>query len=390
MKLSDYVGQFISTLGIRDVFLLPGGGCMHLVDSLGKIKKLNPICFLHEQGAAIAADAYSQYSNNIGVVLVTTGPGGTNAITGIAGSWLDSIPVLVLSGQVKRADMIGDSKVRQMGPQEVEIVPMVKPITKYSVTVLEPNDIRYHLEKAVYLARSGRPGPVWVDIPLDVQGAPIDETKLRGFDPNEINAANPANSSMKISEVIGLLNHSKRPVLLAGNGIRLAKAEKKFLSLVDKLKIPVLTTWKAIDFMAEDHPYYFGRPGSIASRGANFIQQNADFIMVIGARMDLAQVGYYYDKFARGAKKVIVDIDPAELNKMVNRNMRIDIPVVADAHRFLNGLLDSIGDVTDNNRKDWLSRCRTWKNKYPVVQTEYWKKRETSIPTSLWMYCRTS
>ena len=159
MKLSDYVGQFISTLGIKDVFLLPGGGCMHLVDSLGKIKKLNPICFLHEQGAAIAADAYSQYSNNIGVVLVTTGPGGTNAITGIAGSWLDSIPVLVLSGQVKRADMIGDSKVRQMGPQEIEIVPMVRPITKYSVTVLEPNEIRYHLEKAVYLARSGRPGP---------------------------------------------------------------------------------------------------------------------------------------------------------------------------------------------------------------------------------------
>jgi len=348
---------------------------MHLVDSLGKRKDIKPVCFLHEQGAAIAADAYSQYTNNIGVALVTTGPGGTNAITGIAGSWIDSIPVLIISGQVKKADMIAGSGLRQMGGQEVDIVSIVRSISKYAVTVMEPKDIRHHLEKAVYFAKSGRPGPVWIDIPLDVQGAIIDERNLRKFDTDEIKQDKPSDLTSKINKTIKLLNNSKRPVILAGNGIRLAKAEKDFLSLVDKLKIPVLTTWKTIDLLPEDHKYYFGRPGSIASRGANFIQQNSDFILVLGARLDLAQVGYYYDKFARSAKKTIVDIALAEIKKMSSRNMKIDVPVVSDVNTFINEFMNSIDSIKDLDRSEWLSKCRSWKEKYPVVLPEYYKQK---------------
>ena len=375
IKSSDYVFEFVASLKVKHVFLLPGGGCMHLVDSLGRSKKLEPVCFLHEQGAAIAADAYSQYTNNIGVALVTTGPGGTNAMTAIAASWIDSIPVLVVSGQVKRADMIGTSGVRQVGGQEVDIVSMVKPVTKYAVTVMEPKDIRYHLEKAVYLAHSGRPGPVWIDVPLDVQGAPIDEKVLRGFDPSELSGSAPTDPSSKVNDIIQLLNASKRPVILAGNGIRLAKAEKQFLQLVEELKVPVLTTWKSIDFLPEDHKYYFGRPGSIASRGANFIQQNSDFIIVIGARMDLAQVGYNYDGFARNAKKVVVDIDPAEIKKMISRNMKIDIPVVADAKLFISEMIKAGDRIKTVDRSKWMKRCLDWKERYPVVTAEHWKPK---------------
>ena len=376
IKLSDIVFDFVASLNVKHVFLLPGGGCMHLVDSLGKRKDLKPVCFLHEQGAAIAADAYSQYANNIGVALVTTGPGGTNAITGVAGSWIDSIPVLIISGQVKRADIIGASGVRQMGGQEVDITSIVKPITKYAVTVMEPNDILYHLEKAVHIALSGRKGPVWIDIPLDVQGAMIDEKNLRKFDPKEIKPVSAADLSPKIKRTIGLLNAAKRPVILAGNGIRSAKAEKDFLRLVDKLKVPVLTTWKGADLLAENDRYYFGRPGSIASRGANFIQQNADLILVLGARLDLAQVGYYYDKFAKNAKKIIVDIDPAELKKMTDKKMRIDVPVISDVGVFIRELLGSIGQRENIDLSDWLARCLAWKKKYPVVLPEYYKQKK--------------
>jgi acetolactate synthase-1/2/3 large subunit len=374
MKLSDYVFDFIAKTGVRHVFLLPGGGCMHLVDSLGQNKKLEYICCLHEQAAAIAAEAYGQFTNNLGIALVTTGPGGTNAITGVAGAWIDSTPILIISGQVKRSDMIGRSGVRQMGIQEVDIVSIVRPLTKYAITVMNPQEIRYHLEKAVYLARTGRPGPVWIDIPLDVQGSLIDEDNLVGFSPSEsTSTAKSTNLDQQIEEVIKLINESNRPVILAGNGIRLAKAKDGFLHLIESLGIPVLTTWKTIDFLPEDHNLFFGRPGSIGQRAANFIQQNSDLIITIGARLDLAQIGYNYQHFARKAKKVVVDVDQAEINKM---RMEIDIPICANAKNVIVGLINKLHMIKPKDRSDWISRCIQWKKKYPVVLPDYWRPKK--------------
>jgi acetolactate synthase-1/2/3 large subunit len=374
IKLSDYVIRFISGLGVRHIFLLPGGGCMHLVDSLGRCEDLEKICCLHEQAAVIAAEASGQYTNNIGAALVTTGPGSTNAITGVAGAWIDSTPIIVISGQAKRSDLIGDRGVRQMGIQEVDIVRMVSSITKYAVTVMDPNCVRYHLEKAAFLARTGRPGPVWIDIPLDVQGSVIEENDLIGFEPGTTDLPETDRElEKKVHEAIALLNHAKRPVILAGNGIRLSKAEEEFLRVIKALKIPVLTTWKAMDFLPEDHELYFGRPGSIGQRGANFIQQNSDFILALGARLDLAQIGHSYPNFAREARKVVVDIDVNEIRKM---DMRIDVPICSDANLFLRKLIAHLSLVQDRDRSDWMSRCASWKKKYPVILPEYLKPKD--------------
>jgi acetolactate synthase-1/2/3 large subunit len=368
IKLSDYVINFVSSLGVKHIFILPGGGCMHLVDSVGRNKNLNFVCCLHEQAAAIAADGYAQYKNDIGVALVTTGPGSTNTITGVSASWIDSTPLLILSGQVKRKDLLSGKGVRQMGIQEVDIISLVKPITKYAVTVLEPESIRYHLEKAVYLARTGRPGPVWIDLPLDVQGATVDENGLRGFSSDELPEKRNPKLGKFVDDAIALLNNAERPVILAGRGIRLSEAEQEFLSLMKTLKIPVLTTWRMSDSLPEDNEFYFGRPGSIASRYANFIQQNSDFIMTLGARLDLPQVGHSYANFARAAKKVIVDIDEAEIKKL---NTKIDVTVVSAAKGFLNEFMRKIYRVKHKDRSVWLSKCKEWKEKYPVILPEY-------------------
>jgi len=372
IKLSDYIFQFIAGLNVEHVFLLPGGGCMHLVDSLGKCRDLEYVCCLHEQAAAIAAEAYGQYTNNLGVALVTTGPGGTNAITGVAGAWIDSTPMLMISGQVKRSDMINDTGVRQMGMQEVDIVSLVKSITKYAVTVTEPSNIKFHLEKAVYLAKNGRPGPVWLDIPLDVQATMIEEDKLKGFEPPKSQLPqHNVNIAELVAKTIQLLNNSERPVILVGNGVRLSKAADDLIELIEYLKIPVLTTWKAIDLSPEDHELFFGRPGSIGQRPANFIQQNSDFILTIGARLDLAQVGYNYGNFAPVAKKVIVDIDAAETNKL---KMGIDVCANVDAKKFIEEFILGKNKVILKDRSRWISKCREWKNKYPVFLPEYKQK----------------
>jgi acetolactate synthase-1/2/3 large subunit len=278
----------------------------------------------------------------------------------------------VLSGQVKRADMIGATGLRQAGIQEVDIISLVKSVTKYAVTVTDPSTIRYHLERAAYLASSGRPGPVWIDIPLDVQGAVIDEEKLSGFEVPEVSQG-PSPALLDLAEkVITLLNKAERPVILAGNGIRLANGLEDFLRLVESWRVPVLTTWKAIDFLPEEHPFYFGRPGSIGQRGANFIQQNCDFIMVIGARLDLVQTGYNHKNFARAARKVVVDIDAAEIAKL---KMDIDLPICADAADFLAALMPLKGHVRTVDRADWIGRCRRWKDEYPVVLPEYARRK---------------
>jgi acetolactate synthase-1/2/3 large subunit len=371
VKLSDWVFRFLAGQGVRHVFMLTGGGAMHLNDSLGTCEDIEYICTSHEQAAAMAAESYAKVVGDIGVCLVTAGPGGTNAITGVAGAWLDSTPMLVLSGQAKRADLKGTTGVRQMGVQEVDIVSMVTPITKYAVTVMEPADIRYHLEKAVHLARTGRPGPVWLDLPLDVQGSAIDETTLRAYDPAEdavAGLAAPDAIAAAARRTIELLNAAERPVVLIGNGVRLGGARAEMRALIERLGVPVLTTWPAHDMVPDDHPLMVGRPGPLAPRGANFTLQNADWLLALGARLDLVVTGYAPQNFARGAKKIMVDIDGAELRKMGGT---IDIPVQADVKAFIDEMTRQLDAVKPRDRSDWNARWRKWQTKYPVVLPEY-------------------
>jgi acetolactate synthase-1/2/3 large subunit len=367
MKLSDYVMEFIARRHVGHVFMLSGGGAMHLNDSLGRCEGLQYVCNLHEQAVSIAAEAHARVTNQLSAAMVTTGPGGTNAVTGVAGAWLDSTPVIFISGQVKRADLKRDSGVRILGVQEIDIVSIVSSITKYAVTVEDPQQIRYHLEKAAYLALTGRRGPVWIDIPLDVQAAQLDPDKLPGFTPPP--AAAPAdNLHEQIQKLLHLLQKSERPVLLAGNGIRSAGAESSFLKVVDSLGIPVLTTWLGLDLIADAHPLCFGRPGSLAPRGANFTLQNADLLLIVGSRLDMAMTAYAHDRMARGAMKIMVDIDPAEIRKM---RTPIHLPIVADAGAFLKELNTCAANLQPDRWQAWVARCREWKARYPLVLPEH-------------------
>ena len=371
MKLSDWIFRYLADCGVKHVFMLTGGGAMHLNDSLGQCRDIEYVCTLHEQAAAMAAESYAKVVGDIGVCLVTAGPGGTNALTGVAGAWLDSTPMLVLSGQAKRADLKADSGVRQMGVQEVDIVAMARPITKYAVTVMEPAEIRYHLEKAVHLARTGRPGPVWLDLPLDVQGATIDEQSLRGFDSGETTIEGLATSAeveAAARTAIDLLTSAERPVVLIGNGVRLAGARAEMRTLIERLGVPVLTTWPAHDMVPDDHPLMVGRPGPMAPRGANFTLQNADYLLAIGARLDLVVTGYAPRHFARAAKKVMVDIDCAELRKLGDV---IDVPVCADAKMFLDAMLRESDRIVACDRSAWKTCWQRWQTAYPVVLPEY-------------------
>ncbi len=375
IKVSDYIIKFILDIGVKHVFMLPGGGWMHLLDSLGGNHELTYICSLHEQAAAIAAEAYGQYTNNIGIAMVTTGPGGTNAITGVAAAWVDSTPCMVISGQVKRADMIGNSGLRQKGAQEVDIIPLVKPVTKYAVSVTDPLKIRYCLEKAFYHAKTGRKGPVWIDVPLDVQGSFVEENELMPFIPPL--KKNPEDIKNKTGMAIRLINNAQRPVLLAGNGIKLADAEKNFLELIEILKIPVLTTWKTVDLIPEDHGLFVGRPGSIGQRGANFTLQNSDLLITIGARMDLPQTAYDHNNFGKSARKIVVDIDECEIKKL---QMNIDVSIAADAKDFICEMLNQKERINYIDKTNWLDKCRKLKRKYPVTLPEYWQQKEYVNP----------
>jgi acetolactate synthase I/II/III large subunit len=386
MKLSDYVIGFVADLGIKHVFLVPGGGAMHLNDSLSRREDIEFVCNLHEQASAIAAENYAKATDHLGVALVTTGPGATNAMTGLAGAWLDSTPCIFISGQVKRADRIYHADgtplgVRQVGVQEVDIVPIVQSVTKYAVTITEPQSIRYHLEKAAYLAVTGRPGPVWIDIPLDVQAHPIDTDRLSGFDRPGLAAAQQGGDlDQWVSETIAALNRSARPLLLAGNGIRLSRAQKEFRGLLDVLSIPLETTWLAIDLIGDDCPLLVGRPGSIAPRGANFAVQNCDFLLTIGARLDRVITGFNPETFAGHAHKVVVDIDPAELAKFGNS---VHTKVCADAGTFMRALLARRSEIRPDNRRQWRQQCANWKSRYPVVRPEH---RKQEGPVSVYYF----
>ena len=377
MKLSDYVIKYLEQLNVKHMFMLPGGGAMHLNDSLGKSEKIQYVVCLHEQACAIAAEAYARVTNQPGLLMVTTGPGGTNALTGVAAAYIESTPMIVISGQVKMMDQIRDQGIRQQGMQELDIVSIVKPITKYAVMVTKPEEIRYHLDRAVYEATTGRKGPVWLDLPLDIQAMQINEESLTGWQPEtadtqDVQAADAA-LEQQVLQVIEELNHAKRPVLLAGNGIRLAEAIPEFEKLVDVLGIPVLTTWNGIDLIEEDHPLFFGRPGGMGQRYANFVQQNSDFFLSIGARMNLLQTGYNFDGFAREAVKVMVDIDENELHKI---NVRPQIAVCADAKTFIRCMLKHADRIEKRDHSKWIAYAGRMKEKYPVVLKKYWEQQD--------------
>lgn len=369
MKLSDYVMQFLVHNGVSHVYMLAGGGAMHLDDSLGRCSELQYVCNLHEQACAIAAEAHSRVTNGLSAALVTTGPGGTNTVTGVAAAWLDSTPVMFISGQVKRADLKRNSGVRILGVQEIDIVSIVKSITKYAVTVEDPESIRYHLEKAGHLALTNRRGPVWIDIPLDVQAAEIDPSSLRAFDNKQsLRVIRREDLAANISQLIEMLGVSQRPILLAGNGIRMAGAAEQFLPLAEKLGVPVLTTWLGLDLIPDDHPLCFGRPGSLAPRGANFALQNCDFLLIVGSRLDMAMTAYAHDRLARSARKIMVDIDEAEIRKM---QTPIHLPIVADAGDFIQELRVQSEQMRLPSWKEWVARCQEWKAKYPLVLDEH-------------------
>jgi acetolactate synthase I/II/III large subunit len=384
MKLSDYVVQFIAQQGVKHVFLVTGGGAMHLNHSLGMETRIQSVCNSHEQASAICAEAYAKATGQLGVCMVTTGPGGTNTVTGVAGAWLDSTPTLFISGQVKRPDRMFDKAgrplgVRQLGVQEVDIVSIVKPITKYAVTVLDPMEIRYHLEKAIYLAFDGRPGPVWIDIPLDVQASPIeDPSLLRGFQPGELEKMRDTSPlPSEIKRLIQKLNQARRPLLFAGNGIRLARAEKEFEQLRGLLSVPAVATWCAADLVPSSDPLYVGRPGSVAARGANFALQNCDFLLAIGVRLDFAITGYAPQNLARGAYKAVLDIDAAELEKL---QPYLQQPICADAKSFLTEMLSQRNSIHLSDHSAWDGRCADWKTRYPVVTEEH---RKPAGPVSI-------
>lgn len=362
MKLSDYVFKYLKERGVKNVFTLTGGGIMHLVDSLGR-SDIKYTCCHHEQAAAIAAQAYSMYDDTPGVCLVTTGPGGTNALTGTAAAYTDSTPVIFISGQVKRSDFASLRGVRQFGAQENDIVSMAKPVTKYAVTLMEPDDIAYELEKCVYMAEHGRKGPVWIDIPLDVQAAEINEDKLKHYAPdNKIEASDCQSAAAYTLE---LLSRAKRPVILLGHGMISSRAQNEVYRFLEKIKIPALATWRALDFMASDDKCFFGSPGLQAPRYSNLIIQNCDCLIVLGSRLDNMITAFNEERFAYRAKKVIVDIDENEIKKLAVKEV---YPVVADIKQYMSAVLSEIEKQSVlPDYTAWLEKCQNVKGRFPIL-----------------------
>jgi len=372
VKVSDYIAKRLVKYGVGHIFMVTGGGAMHLNNSFGRTKGIKCIFCHHEQACAIAAEGYSRASNKLAVVNVTSGPGGLNALTGVMGQWTDSVPVLYISGQVKQETTISSCPnigLRQLGDQEVDIISIVKPITKFAVTIKQPEDVKKILDKAVYIALSGRPGPVWIDVPLDVQGAIVDEKAMGSYDNvPDMPKFNKRGLDRKINQAVALLRRSKRPVLIAGHGIRVAGGQKILLKLIKKIKIPVLSTFNGIDLIPSDNHYLIGKIGTLGSRAGNFALQNADFVLGIGTRNNIRQVSYNWKVFARNAKKIFVDIDPAELRKPT---VKADLPINCDARYFLEQFSRKVKSIP--GWAWWLRWCQERKNKYPVVLPSYSK-----------------
>jgi acetolactate synthase-1/2/3 large subunit len=368
LRGADYIAAFLIERGIRSVFLVPGGGNMFLVDAFGQAGGLQVIANHHEQASAFAAEGYARVTEGVGVAAVTSGPGATNAITAVGEAWTESVPVLIISGQVKRSDLKGDSGLRQKGPQEVDIISTVKGMTKYAATIMDVADIRYHLEKSFYLATTGRGGPVWIDVPLDIQAGPVEPGALRGFDPALENVAGGAtghSADLKESahRLIDLINQAERPLFVFGHGVRLAGAASVCQEIYQSFGVPVATTWNAMDLIAADHPLSVGKPGGVALRTPNFAVQNCDLLVCVGVRLDNSVTAFNPARFGRAARKVVVDVDPVELNKFSHP---IDLKILADARDFLEAVLARRPALLNMNRSAWLERCGGWKKRYAL------------------------
>lgn len=379
-RLADYVADFLANHGISDCFCVVGGGAMHLNDAIGHKSGIKVTYNHHEQACAIAAEAYARLNNKIAAVCVTTGPGGTNALTGVLGGWLDSIPMFIISGQVRydttaryNGRFTDGLALRAVGDQEYDIVKSVAPMTKYAVMLEDPQKIRYELEKAWHLATTGRPGPVWIDIPVNFQGSYIETDGLTGFDAEHSEV--PSVQSETIEFIVDKIKSAKRPVIYAGGGIRLSGGFNVFRQVVEKLNVPVVTYWNTIDLIETDNPLYVGRGGNMGDRAGNFAVQNSDLVIAIGTRISIRQTGYNFGTWAREAYVIMVDIDRAEMKK---KTIHVDLPVWADAKDFLEKLYNFIAEDNKNifNSTVWLEKCRTWKAKYPVVTEKQRKQND--------------
>ena len=376
-RLADYVADFLAAHGVTDVFSVVGGGAMHLNDALGHNSKLHVTYNHHEQACAIAAEAYARLENKIAAVCVTTGPGGTNALTGVVGGWLDSIPMFIVSGQVRYdttsryALQYTGTPLRAMGDQEYDITKSVKYMTKFAAMLEDPNDIRYLLEKAWHLATTGRPGPVWIDIPVNYQGGYIETDDLKGYDSTEDDVLLPPPvDDATIHIILEKIKKAKRPVFHAGYGIRLSGGYEAFRSVAEKLNIPIVTYWNAVDLIEDENPLYCGRAGNMGDRPGNWAIQNADLILAVGTRISIRQVGYNWKTWARAAEVIMVDIDPAELKKPT---LHVEMPVWADAKDFLTKL-DKAAVRPVNAGGEWLATCQRWKKNYPAVLPRQWEE----------------
>ena len=379
-RLADYVADFLVNHGVEDCFSVVGGGAMHLNDALGHKEGLKVTYNHHEQACAIAAEAYARLDNKIAAVCVTTGPGGTNALTGVVGGWLDSIPMFIISGQVRydttaryAMQYTGGMPLRAMGDQEYDIVKSVAPMTKYAVMIEDPKTIRYHLERAWHLATTGRPGPVWIDIPVNFQGGYIETDELEGYDPSEDDVLlPPAVDDETIKTILEKIASAKRPVFHAGYGIRLSGAYDVFRTVAEKLNIPVVTYWNAVDLIEDDSSLYCGRAGNMGDRPGNWAIQNADLILAVGTRISIRQVGYNWKTWARAAEVIMVDIDQAELKKPT---LHVEMPVWADAKDFLTKMNQLIGESSPvSTVGEWLATCNRWKKEYPAVLPRQWEE----------------
>ena len=380
-RLADYVADFLVAHGVTDVFSVVGGGAMHLNDALGHCEGLRVTYDHHEQACAIAAEAYARLQNRIAAVCVTTGPGGTNAITGVVGGWLDSIPMFVISGQVRYdttaryGERFTDGlPLRAVGDQEYDIVKSVDPMTKYAVMIEDPKTIRCALEKGWHLATTGRPGPVWIDIPVNFQGCYIETDELEGYDSAGDDAQLPPPvDDRTVSEVLDMIRAAERPVLYAGGGIRLSGGYEAFRAVLDALGVPVVTYWNSVDLIEDDHPLYCGRGGNMGDRPGNFAVQNADLVLAIGTRISIRQTGYSFDTWARAAKLVMVDIDRAEMKK---HTLHVDKAIWADAKDFLEAvgraLQGAAAPVFPGDA--WRAQCLAWKEKYPATLPRHWEE----------------
>lgn len=380
MKLSDYLAFFLAKNGIKHVFQIIGGASVHMVHSISTRSDIQYICVQHEQAGAMAAESYSRITKNLGCAMATSGPGMTNLITGIGCAYFDSTPVIYITGQVNTNESKQGRMVRQIGFQETDIVKIVKPITKFAVQIKDPKDIRYYLEKAIFIAKSGRGGPILLDIPMDIQRAQISLNKLRKFNPEELksNTDDEILINRNLLKAFKALKKAKRPVVIAGGAIRYVDKCEDFEKLVNLLAIPVVTTWSGIDTISHDHPLYIGQIGVYGSRAANFTVQNSDCILSIGSRLDTRITGGKPETFARKAVKIIIDIDRAELFK--GRGLVPDIPICADVKNVLPKLITKAKKNRLSKNNEWINKTLAWKKRYPVIQDEWRGKKDFVDP----------